>query len=81
MKRYSRLTKDQPEAPIQRFLWWTEYVLRHNGAPHLKSPSIDMPWYQYLLLDIITVHLIVIFLACLLIRGMLRMVKSKEKNE
>jgi glucuronosyltransferase len=33
-------------------IFWTEYVIRHKGAPHLRSAAVDLPWYQYLLLDI-----------------------------
>ncbi|CAG2061476.1 unnamed protein product, partial [Timema podura] len=54
-ERISRLFKDQPETPLERAIFWTEYVLRNNGAHHLRSSSVDMPWYQYLLLDVIAV--------------------------
>nr|CAD7260617.1 unnamed protein product [Timema shepardi] len=54
-ERISQLYKDQPETPLQRAIFWTEYVLRNNGANHLRSSSADMPWYQYLLLDVIAV--------------------------
>nr|CAD7599797.1 unnamed protein product [Timema genevievae] len=54
-ERISRLFKDQPETPLERAIFWTEYVLRNNGAHHLRSSSVDMPWYQYMLLDVIAV--------------------------
>lgn len=38
---------------LERAIWWTEYVIRHKGANHLKSPWASIPWYQYLLLDVI----------------------------
>ena len=34
-------------------VYWTEYVIRHKGAHHLKTAAVHMPWYQYLLLDVI----------------------------
>jgi hypothetical protein len=33
--------------------YWVEYVIRHKGAPHLRVAGLDLPWYQYHLLDVI----------------------------
>jgi uncharacterized protein (DUF3084 family) len=30
-------------------------VIRHGGAPHLRVAGLDLPWYQYFLLDVIVV--------------------------
>lgn len=38
----SKLYGDQKDTPLERAIWWTEYVLRHNGAPHLRSASRDL---------------------------------------
>ncbi|CAB3371478.1 Hypothetical predicted protein [Cloeon dipterum] len=43
---------DQPQTPLERAVFWTEYVLRHNGAPHLRSAAVDLEWYQLHLLDV-----------------------------
>jgi glucuronosyltransferase len=32
-----------------------EYVIRQNGAPHLRSGALDLTWFQYFLLDVIAV--------------------------
>jgi glucuronosyltransferase len=34
-------------------IYWTEYVIRHRGAPHMRTAGADLPLYQYLLLDVI----------------------------
>jgi glucuronosyltransferase len=57
MKKLSAIYRDQPETPLERAVFWTEYVLRHGGAS-LRSVSADLPWYQYFLLDVIAVLLI-----------------------
>lgn len=44
---------DQPKSGLDQVLWWCEYVIRHKGAKHLRSPAADLPLYQYLLLDVI----------------------------
>jgi len=52
MNKISALSKDEPESSLNRAVWWVEYVIRHNGAKHLRSAAIDLAWYQYLLLDV-----------------------------
>ncbi|XP_045463154.1 UDP-glycosyltransferase UGT5-like [Harmonia axyridis] len=47
------LMNDSPMEGLDKAIWWIEYVIRHKGARHLRSPSLDIPWYQYLLLDVI----------------------------
>jgi len=43
--------------PAESVVYWTEYVIRHGGAPHLKSLAFNMAWYQYYILDVIAVML------------------------
>jgi glucuronosyltransferase len=49
----SAISKDEPVNSINRAVWWTEYVIRHNGTKHLRSAAVDLAWYQYLLLDVV----------------------------
>lgn len=51
----SKLFKDRPMSPQQSILYWTEYVIRHKGAPHLIPHALNLTWYEYLLLDMIAV--------------------------
>ncbi|KAF2886213.1 hypothetical protein ILUMI_19960 [Ignelater luminosus] len=60
VKELADLSKDQPMTGLERAVWWTEYVIRHKGAKHLKSPALDVPAYQYYLLDVIGFILAVI---------------------
>ncbi|XP_063237626.1 UDP-glycosyltransferase UGT5-like [Bacillus rossius redtenbacheri] len=48
----SRLLRDQPLSPLERAVWWTEYALRHEGMPHLRSAVLHLGWAQSLLLDV-----------------------------
>ncbi|VVC43589.1 UDP-glucuronosyl/UDP-glucosyltransferase [Cinara cedri] len=52
--------KDRPMSSKQTVIYWTEYVVRHKGAPHLKSHAFNLTWYQYFLLDVIVTMLILI---------------------
>ncbi|XP_017786764.1 PREDICTED: UDP-glucuronosyltransferase 2B9-like [Nicrophorus vespilloides] len=43
---------DKPMSALDTVVWWTEYVIRHKGAYHLRSPAIHMPYYKYFMLDV-----------------------------
>jgi glucuronosyltransferase len=72
MRKLSMVLKDQPQTPLERAVYWTEYVIRHKGAPHLRSAAADLSWYQYLLLDVMLVlatgALLVVFVCYLTLR-------------
>ncbi|CAH0598226.1 unnamed protein product [Chrysodeixis includens] len=63
--------KDQPQQPLERAVWWIEYVMRHGGAKHLRSPAAFMSWREYLELDLVAVVLTVLISIFLLIVGIL----------
>jgi glucuronosyltransferase len=52
MKEVSALMRDQMESPLERAIYWIEYVIRHQGAPHLRSASRQLSIYQKCLLDV-----------------------------
>ena len=72
MERASRMFVDSAESPQARAVWWIEYVMRNRGAQFLKPPSLELPWYQYHLLDVLaliatislTVNFMIIVLCC-----------------
>ncbi|XP_067626225.1 UDP-glucosyltransferase 2-like [Eurosta solidaginis] len=59
----SRKFRDNLVDPLDEASYWMEYVVRHKGAPHLKSYGAYMPLYQYLLLDVFGCTLLLLFLA------------------
>ncbi|XP_059480751.1 UDP-glycosyltransferase UGT5-like isoform X2 [Neocloeon triangulifer] len=73
---------DQPQTPLERAVFWTEYVLRHNGAPHLRSAAVDLEWYQVHLLDVYAVLAIFAAVPLILIPCIVRkLCCSKSKNQ
>lgn len=54
------LMNDQPEQALDRVVWWTEHVLRHGGGKHLRAPSANITWREYLELDLILVLLSIV---------------------
>jgi len=81
--------KDRPMSPEKSIVYWTEYVIRHKGAPHLKSHALNLTWYQYFLLDIIAAILIIIIISLLITFSILKVIykysliylRCKEKSE
>ncbi|KAJ1519202.1 hypothetical protein ONE63_011192 [Megalurothrips usitatus] len=63
---------DRPQTAAESAVWWTEYVVRHRGARHLRPVGADMPLYQYLLLDVAAAVLAAAAAALLLLRSLLR---------
>ncbi|KAF5295475.1 hypothetical protein FQR65_LT10463 [Abscondita terminalis] len=51
-KERSKIMHDEPMKPLEKAIFWIEYVIRHRGAPHLRSPALNLSWYQYFLLDV-----------------------------
>ncbi|XP_050312697.1 UDP-glycosyltransferase UGT5-like isoform X2 [Anthonomus grandis grandis] len=67
MKNLRALLQDEPMTSLDRVTWWAEYVIRHRGTRHLRSPTIDIEWHKYLLLDVFVVLIGVPALLLLLI--------------
>ncbi|XP_026735437.1 UDP-glucuronosyltransferase 2B31-like [Trichoplusia ni] len=64
------LMRDEVQTPLERAVWWTEYVLRHGGAKHLRSPAANISWAEYLELELVLTlmaGLLVALTACVII--------------
>ncbi|GCC25644.1 hypothetical protein chiPu_0004055, partial [Chiloscyllium punctatum] len=61
MQKLSALHRGQPETPMERAIFWIEYVARHKGAPHLHPESYRLPWYAYYCVDVM-IFLLLLFL-------------------
>ncbi|XP_075985930.1 UDP-glucosyltransferase 2-like [Anticarsia gemmatalis] len=66
------LIADEPMKPLDRAVWWTEYVIRHGGAKHLQSPAAHISWAEYLELELVFLILAVFSVVCILVFIMLR---------
>lgn len=86
MQRLSRLHRDQPMKPLDRALFWIEFVMRHKGAAHLRTESYKLPWYSYHSVDVIlflvTIALLVLFIFAGLVCSCFRLcLKRKVKSD
>ncbi|GBP43541.1 2-hydroxyacylsphingosine 1-beta-galactosyltransferase [Eumeta japonica] len=72
VKRRQILLRDQKETPLERAVYWTEYVIRHKGAYHLQSPAKDLNYFQYHMLDAFCIvlfsGLMIFILICYVLR-------------
>ncbi|XP_026290580.2 UDP-glucosyltransferase 2-like [Frankliniella occidentalis] len=91
-REIAALFSDRPRSAMDEAVWWTEYVVRHRGARHLRPLGADLPLYQYLLLDVaavvLAVGIVTLVLAWLLTSAALRALQAalrsrgnKRKND
>lgn len=57
-QQLSEIHRDQPGHPVERTVYWIEYILRHRGAPHLRAAVHQLSFCQYFLLDVAAVLLL-----------------------
>lgn len=87
----SAIFRDKPRTPPELAADWIEYVIRHDGAQHLRSAALDLNVFQYLLLDVILTLMValvaltlVIFCSCkVCVRGCCKLCgrSNKVKSE
>ena len=84
IKKRSSILHDTDARPVGTCVRWIEHVMTHGGE-HLHSHAVDMPWYQYWMIDVLAFILIVIFLILIAVISIVRKVccskKSKEKQQ
>lgn len=51
--KLSIIQRDQPMSPLERSVYWIEFVMRHGGAKHLRPAAHSLSWYQYHCLDVV----------------------------
>lgn len=44
--------------PLDRAVYWIEYIIRHGRAEHLISDSIELNEMQYFLFDVILILIV-----------------------
>lgn len=52
-KKISALFRDNPIHPMDEAMYWIEHTIRNKNNSLSKSASISLPWYKYLLLDVV----------------------------
>nr|ADC91919.1 UDP glucuronosyltransferase 1 family polypeptide a2 isoform 1 [Danio rerio] len=60
MMKLSAIHRDRPIEPLDLAVFWTEFVMRHKGAEHLRPAAHDLNWIQYHSLDVIGFLLLIL---------------------
>lgn len=54
--------------PQETVVYWTEYIARHKGAPHIKSAAQQLSFIEYHMIDVFgLMALITLFLSILFV--------------
>ncbi|XP_021017480.1 UDP-glucuronosyltransferase 2B17-like isoform X2 [Mus caroli] len=82
----STIHHDQPMKPLNRTIFWIEFVMRHKRVKHLRPLTHNLTWYQYHSLDVIGFLLacvaatVVLTVKCLLFIYRFFVKKEKKKK-
>nr|XP_012641418.1 UDP-glucuronosyltransferase 2B20-like isoform X4 [Microcebus murinus] len=86
--KLSRIHHDQPTRPLDRAVFWIEFVMRHKGAKHLRVAAHDLTWFQYHSLDVlgfllacVATAIFIITKFCLFFCRMFATAGKKKKRE
>ncbi|XP_050506054.1 UDP-glycosyltransferase UGT5-like [Diabrotica virgifera virgifera] len=87
VRKAKSILLDEPMKGVEKAVWWIEYVIRHKGAKHLRSPAADMSFCEYFMVDVvlflltcITVVLYSAYKLLTVLRSMLRSLKKIKKQ-
>lgn len=92
VKEFSTVYRDRPLGPMKTAIYWVEYVIRHRGAPHMRSPATKLNLLQRNSVDVLLFLALVVYLFVLavkyLFQGFSKVVKmafarigQKEKDK
>ncbi|XP_045503982.1 UDP-glycosyltransferase UGT5-like [Colias croceus] len=84
-KELSVIYHDRPVTPDKELVHWVEHVVKTRGAPHLRSPALDLSWYQKIYLDFAAFVLIVLIVIVTVVKRIIstfrgsKVVKKKRQ--
>ncbi|XP_050521168.1 UDP-glucosyltransferase 2-like [Daktulosphaira vitifoliae] len=76
-KKLSQRFSDRPLNATETAVYWTEYVIRHKGASHLRTAAVGMPWWKYFLVDVIAFIASIVFIVLYVIYFLLKTAYKK----
>ncbi|XP_058832649.1 UDP-glycosyltransferase UGT5-like isoform X2 [Topomyia yanbarensis] len=79
--RISAVFRDRPIPALSEAAFWVEYVIRHKGAPQLRSAGLDLPWISFALLDVVGVILVAVLLTGWTIKKIANMCLGNGKHK
>lgn len=80
MKKRSKRFRDQPERPIERAIWWTNYILRNPNPEHLQSPVRKLGHFRGNSGDIIGLGILTIVIILFVLFKVVCLCVRKDNN-
>lgn len=65
---------DRLHTPLDLAVFWTEYVVRQEGAPRLRSPAAALSWVEFLMLDVLAALHLALVLAFVILKRLARFI-------
>lgn len=65
---------DRLHTPLDLAVFWTEYVVRQEGAPRLRSPAAALSWVEFLMLDVLAALHLALVLAFVVLKRLARFI-------
>ncbi|XP_065082716.1 UDP-glycosyltransferase UGT5-like [Ochlerotatus camptorhynchus] len=81
MDRVSEVFRDRPVPALDEAVYWVEYVIRHKGAPQLRSAGLDLPWISFALLDVMALVVGVLVLVGLIARRLVNVMLCRSSKK
>ena len=75
--KLSGIFRSRPMSPRARAVYWVEHVVQFGGG-HLHSSALDMPWYQYLMLDIALILMITSITICYILYKVIKIIYNQS---
>ncbi|KAG5685003.1 hypothetical protein PVAND_014206 [Polypedilum vanderplanki] len=81
MEMRSKLFRDQPEKPLDRAIWWCEYVIRNPKATHMKAAEFNLGLFGSHFWDMQVIFIVLISLFVCIIKKILKNVFMKSSKK
>lgn len=82
IKILSKVFRDQPELPLDRAVWWTEWLIRNpESSAVLTSPAVNQSFFVRESIDVIFFLAFVIFIILLLIFKIFKFIFFKRNSK
>ncbi|KAG5685001.1 hypothetical protein PVAND_014204 [Polypedilum vanderplanki] len=81
MEMRSKLFRDQPEKPLDRAIWWCEYVTRNPKATHMKAAEFNLGLFGSQFWDMQVIFIVLISLFVCIIKKILKNVFMKSSKK
>lgn len=84
VQKVAHRLRDQQQTPMEKAMFWIEYVLRHDGAHFMQTSAQHLSFFEYNNLDIYATLLGLAFLAVFIpvyaVRKLVKFICSFKKS-